>query len=156
MATRVIEGWVASDGAISGHPGKRLSEQLLRRVATELKAQAIPLRLDHDDSQPVKSRVLNAEVRDRDGGLAVWVELEVEGSDEVISTVELRRGFSIAFADEPTVFPSPHEGAAAIELYADALNFDERALFEAAEQLSEAAEVHAAVLYHSGRFLPRR
>jgi hypothetical protein len=138
-----VVGWVATTGPHEGHPEFEMPEEALYLLAGALTQGALQMLLDHDERKRVNAKVLWARVEaTEDGHLGVLAEYEIpEGSTAG------RTGFSVSLKIARRLVHSASPDAPTISLYADALNFDQDLVFEAADAITDQLEIRAGHLY---------
>jgi hypothetical protein len=146
-----VKGRIATTNIVGKYPDWEIPPSVLEAMAEELRKGRLPLLFDHDLTQRLDGRVVEAQVVDTDDGhRAVEVELDVDA--ETWESVDARfkeAGVLGGFSYRATAIqePSPSRLPASVVIAADAAAWSDDDRKEAASLIEAAAPTDAAYLF---------
>lgn len=153
---QIVKSRVATTHRVAKYGGFRLSEEALQELAEHHRTHPILLCINHDPMRDLHARVLGVEVVDlEDGEKAVDVEFEVDTDgwqefEAECNAAGVKVGAMSYSTSEALGVVQSTRGNAHLSIAADAGDFSDEAIWEAAERLAQLGDVEAHRLYQFG------
>lgn len=151
---KIIKTRVTTSHPIEAYGGYEHPEGLLEMLAEGIRAEVMPLQVQHDARRPLNGRCLAVEIVDLDDGhRAVDAEYEVDADAWDAFAAELEKegvpgGMSFSYSATIVEFDGGSDASqSSLEIFADPAHFSDNAVAQAAERLSEAGPSRGGRLY---------
>ena len=133
--------------------GVRLGEELLARIANEIRSGRVPMVMQHDIRRPLDATIRDAGVRPTpDGFSEVWIRFEVDAAawneyEQETKAAGVPGGFSFACSEPLASLEGPRDATVALELAADASHWSDEDLLSAGGALRTLGTVQVGRRY---------